>query len=238
MLPLIKEQAHMIETATETLIEAKKIGKRFLNGRLETTVLCDIDLQIKAGEFVALMGPSGCGKSTLMHVLGLMLAPSAGELFIEGTNAAGLSEAARAQIRRDKLGFVFQRFNLLPTVNAYQNIAIAEQIRGRGLNGQVREALAAVDMTGHEMKKPGQLSIGQQQRVAIARAIVHRPKVLLADEPTGNLDSHHTEQILGLFQEIHQRYGITIIMITHSEFAAQWAQRIIHMADGRILHAH
>ena len=219
---------------TEALIETCGLCKTFRNGRLETPVLHDIDLEIQRGEFVAVMGPSGCGKSTLMHIIGLMLSASGGEILIDGKNAADLSDGERARVRRDKIGFVFQRFNLLPTISAYQNIAVAERIRGHKVDGQVDRALAAVAMSDKGGYKPGQLSIGQQQRVAIARAISHEPALVLADEPTGNLDSGNAERILELFSEIHRERKVAIMMITHSEAAASVADRIVHMADGRI----
>ena len=159
--------------ASNILIKTEKLSKTFRNGRLETPVLHDVDLQIGRGEFAAIMGPSGCGKSTLLHILGLMLAPSAGRLTIAGMEASRLRDRERARIRREKIGFVFQRFNLLPTLNAYQNIAVAQRIRGR--NGQIGRVLETVRMTDKARYKPGQLSIGQQQRIAIARAVAHDP---------------------------------------------------------------
>ncbi|MBN2210335.1 MAG: ABC transporter ATP-binding protein [Sedimentisphaerales bacterium] len=225
------------EARRDIILRAEKLCKTFRNGALETQVLFDLDLQIERGEFVAIMGPSGCGKSTLMHILGLMLSPTAGRVVLDGQNAGQLSDSRRARLRREKIGFVFQRFNLLGTVNAYQNLAIAERVRGNKLDGQITTALEAVDMVDRARHKPGQLSIGQQQRIAIARAICHRPALLLADEPTGNLDSGNTRKILDLFTRIHNEYGLTIVMITHSPTVARAANRIIHMADGRITDA-
>jgi len=218
----------------ETLIKTEKLNKTFCNGKLETQVLFDIDIEISCGEFVAIMGPSGCGKSTLMHILGTMLSPTSGRVIIDGVDVTALKESARARLRRDTIGFVFQRFNLLTTLNAYQNIAVAERIRGHKLDGQIGRALEAVQMQDKAYFKPGQLSIGQQQRIAIARAISHHPKILLADEPTGNLDSGNTQRIMELFREVHKSYGVTIVMITHSQTACQWASRVITMNDGRI----
>ena len=219
---------------SETLIQTENLCKTFRSGKLETPVLFDINLNIRRGEFVAVMGPSGCGKSTLMHILGLMLSATSGRIFLNGADAATLNESDGAKLRREKIGFVFQRFNLLPTVSAYQNIALAERIRRRRRDNQIHEVLEAVQMTDRADYKPGQLSIGQQQRIAIARAIVHQPAILMADEPTGNLDSANAGNILGLFRKIHLSYGMTMILITHSETAAQAADRIIHMNDGRI----
>lgn len=219
---------------TDIIIRTEKLSKTFTNGRLETPVLFDIDLEIRRGEFVAIMGPSGCGKSTLMHILGLMLRPTSGTIRLDGRNTAELNESQRAGLRREKIGFIFQRFNLLPNLTARQNIAIAERIRGNRLDGQIMESLAAVDMAEKAHQKPGTLSIGQQQRVAIARAIAHRPAVIMADEPTGNLDSGNADKILELFRRINRQQGISLIMITHSLTAAQKADRIICMTDGRI----
>jgi len=219
---------------SETLIQTENLCKTFRNGRLETPVLFDINLNIRRGEFVAIMGPSGCGKSTLMHILGLMLSATSGRILLDGADADTLNESDRAKLRREKIGFVFQRFNLLPTVTAYQNLALAERIRRHRLDNRIHEVLEAVQMTDRAHYKPGQLSIGQQQRIAIARAIVHKPAILMADEPTGNLDSANAGNILGLFRKIHVSCGMTMILITHSEWAAQSADRIIQMNDGRI----
>ena len=218
------------------LIKTEKLCMTFRNGRLETPVLFDVNLEIRRGEFIAIMGPSGCGKSTLMHILGLMLSPTSGEVYIDDCETTDLKKNDRARLRREKIGFVFQRFNLLPTLTAEQNIAIAERIRGHQLDGQISHALESVGMTDKADYKPGQLSIGQQQRIAIARAISHRPELILADEPTGNLDSANSERILQLFREVHQQSGVTVVMITHSPSAAQWADRIVQMTDGKILY--
>ena len=216
------------------MIKTEKLCKSFSGGGLVTPVLFDIDLEIGEGEFVAIMGPSGCGKSTLMHVLGLMLGPTGGGVFIDGVDVAKLKESQRARLRREKIGFIFQRFNLLGTLDAYQNLAVAERIRGNKVDGQISDALEMVEMSDRAGYKPSQLSMGQQQRIAIARAVLHRPSIILADEPTGNLDSGNSERILELFRRINEQYGITIVMITHSPTAAQWAERVIEMTDGRI----
>jgi putative ABC transport system ATP-binding protein len=216
------------------LIKTEKLCKTFRSGRLETPVLFDIDLEIGRGEFVALMGPSGCGKSTIMHILGMMLSPTSGKVLIGDCDTANLTESGRARLRRERIGFVFQRFNLLGTVSAYQNIAVAQRIRGHKLDGQIDRVLEAVQMQDRAHYKPSQLSIGQQQRVAIARAVVHEPDIIMADEPTGNLDSANAEQVLELMSRIHREQSVTVLMITHSETAAKWADRVIYMNDGRI----
>ena len=215
-------------------IRTELLSKSFQNGRLTVDVLFDIDLQIAPGEFIAVMGPSGCGKSTLLHIIGLMLAPSSGKVYIRGTEVTELSARRQARLRSGQIGFVFQRFNLLPTVSAYQNIAIAERIRGNRPDGQIDRALEAVDMLAKASHKPAELSIGEQQRIAIARAISHRPAILLADEPTGNLDSKNAENILQLFRAINETTGMTILMITHSLTAGQFADRVVYLNDGRI----
>ncbi|MCP4710274.1 MAG: ABC transporter ATP-binding protein [Planctomycetes bacterium] len=219
----------------QNLIKTQKLCKTFTTGSLQTPVLFDIDLEIARGEFVAVMGPSGCGKSTLMHIVGLMLTATSGSLSFDGSDIAQLTDADRARLRRDKIGFVFQRFNLLPTVTAYQNLAVAQRIRGRNHGRrQINTALQAVQMTDKALSKPHQLSIGQQQRIAIARAVCHQPDIVMADEPTGNLDSQNAQRILELFRNFHQKNNITIMMITHSPAAAEWADRIIHLDDGHL----
>ena len=222
---------------TNPLIKLENLSKTFRTGRLSTPVLFDIDLQIEPGEFVAIMGPSGCGKSTLMHIMGLMLSPTQGRITLNGQDVAQLHDSQRARIRRDQIGFVFQRFNLLPTITARQNITIAERIRRHRLDGQIDQVLTDVDMLDKAHRKPGQLSIGEQQRIAIARAISHRPALVMADEPTGNLDSTNAQRILELFRTIHRQHHVALVMITHSPAAAQWADRIIQMTDGRIKNA-
>jgi len=223
-------------TRPNVLLQADKLGKTFRSDGLETPVLFEVDLEVRQGEFVAIMGPSGCGKSTLMHVLGLMLSPTSGRVWLDGEDTSGWGDGERARRRREKIGFVFQRFNLLPTVSAYQNLALAQRIRGQRLDGGIGRVLDAVGLADRAGYKPGRLSVGQQQRVAVARAIVHRPKLLLADEPTGSLDSANSQRILDLFRDIHRTDGLTIVLITHSPQVAQAADRIVHLADGRIRH--
>jgi putative ABC transport system ATP-binding protein len=223
-----------METRTDDILIATGLDKSFGHGPAKVHVLRGLDLTVRRGEFLAVMGPSGCGKSTLMHILGLMLTPSSGKLYLDGCDTSGLNDAGRARLRREKIGFVFQRFNLLATISAYQNIAVAERLRGKPLDGQIQRALAAVDMTDKALRKPNQLSMGEQQRIAIARAITHQPEMVMADEPTGNLDSANAERILELFDAIHRRHNITMVMITHSPTAAQRAERIIYLTDGRI----
>jgi len=216
------------------ILTARGIRKSFRSDSVVTEVLHGLDLEIRRGEFVTVMGPSGCGKSTLLHILGLMMAPTqADDLIIDGTSALGLSDSRRTQVRREKIGFVFQRFNLLPVLSAEQNVRLALRLRGIEADGRIDSILAAVGLDDSRRKKPGQLSIGQQQRVAIARALVTRPPLLLADEPTGNLDSDNATRILDLLRGFRDRDGQTILMITHNPQCADWADRVLHMRDGR-----
>jgi len=185
---------------------------------------------------VAIMGPSGCGKSTLLYVLGGLTPPSSGRVLVDGNDLGQMSDADRTLLRRRKIGFVFQRFNLLPTLSAYGNIAIAQHIQGDGFDPHRFEV--TVDLLGLKERlhhRPSELSGGEQQRVALARAVVSEPKIVLADEPTGNLDSQNSETVLKMLKDLNQELGQTLIMITHNPEAAAYAGRIVHMRDGRIL---
>jgi len=206
-------------------------------GKLEVDALRGVSMEIQRGEFVAIVGPSGCGKSTLLHLLGGLARPSAGQIFVDGVLISASADADRTRVRREKIGFVFQRFNLLPTLTVRGNLEIALQIQGDGV--PTRDTLVEVlEMVGlpHKMNmKPLDLSAGEQQRIAIARAIVGRPAILLADEPTGNLDSVNSNTILELFKELNNKVGQTIVMITHNPDAADVAHRTIEMKDGRVV---
>jgi putative ABC transport system ATP-binding protein len=221
--------------ANEPILAARGIHKTYGSGAARTEVLHGLDLAVRRGEFVCVMGPSGCGKSTLLHILGLIMPPTAAdELTINGTAALRLSDGQRTRLRRETMGFVFQRFNLLPVLSAEQNVRLALRLRRTSADGQVMRILEAVDLGSERRKRPGQLSIGQQQRVAIARALVARPALLFADEPTGNLDSDNSRRILDLLRGFRDRDGQTIVMITHNEQCGGWADRVLHMKDGRI----
>ena len=216
------------------ILQARALCKDYRDGDRVAHVLRSIDLDVSRGEFVAIMGPSGCGKTTLLHILGLMSPPtSAAELRIDGVDCLRLSDGKRTRVRRECVGFVFQRFNLLTTLSARRNVELALQLRDAPVDGQVSEVLDRVGLSGVAHRKPGQLSIGEQQRAAIARAVVTRPKLLLADEPTGNLDSENAEAVMRLFRHFHDAWGITIVMITHSRECAEAADRVIRMKDGR-----
>lgn len=200
-------------------------------------VLRGLDMQVAEGEFVAIMGPSGCGKSTLLHLLGGLLSPTSGSIIIDGEDLAKVSDARRTDIRRRKIGFVFQRFNLFPTLSAEGNLKLAEKIHsGNGNSGERRrEVLRLLKLENKMHHKPLELSGGEQQRVALARAIVNSPAIILADEPTGNLDTENSQIVLDMFKELNQKLGQTIIMITHNPEAAAVCSRTINMRDGHIV---
>jgi putative ABC transport system ATP-binding protein len=206
-------------------------------GKVKVDALRGIDIEILRGEFVSIVGPSGCGKSTLLHLLGGLARPSAGQIFVDGVEISGVGDAERTQIRRDKIGFVFQRFNLLPTLTVRGNLEIARQIQN-GKAPSRRRVEELIDLVGLSHKlgmKPLDLSAGEQQRVAIARALINEPAIMLADEPTGNLDSSNSRMILNLFRDLNERLGQTIAMITHNPEAATVGHRAIEMRDGRVV---
>lgn len=224
-------------TQKRDIVVTENVQMIYTVGRVEVPALRGVDMTVKEGEFVAVMGPSGCGKSTLLHLLGGLLVPSAGRVCIEGVDLATVGDAARTELRRQKIGFVFQRFNLLPTLTAEGNIELAKRIHGNGHGSKV-EVKEVLGLLGLERKlghKPSELSGGEQQRVALARAVINRPSILLADEPTGNLDSDNSQMVLQMLQDLNRQYKQTIVMITHDPDAASMASRILEMRDGRIL---
>lgn len=207
-------------------------------GKMDVPALRGATLQVEPGEYVAIMGPSGCGKSTLLHIVGGMLQPTSGRLIIEGEDLTAMTDAQRTDLRRRKIGFVFQRFNLFPTLTAEGNLKLAERIYA-GRNNQdparrqgVLKLLGLEDKTHH---KPLELSGGEQQRVAIARAVINRPAILLADEPTGNLDTENSDIVLNMMGQLNKEFRQTIIMITHNAEAAARADRVIEMRDGHVV---
>jgi putative ABC transport system ATP-binding protein len=219
------------------LIQLQGVTKVFGTGSGAMQALRGIDLSIRSGEFVAVMGPSGSGKSTCMNILGCLDTPTSGTFLFEGLNVGGLSRDQLALIRRHYLGFIFQGFNLLNRTSALENVELPLIYRGVPIterHQQAREALAAVGLAEWERHTPGELSGGQQQRVAIARAIVTEPKVLLADEPTGNLDSARSREVMELLTTFNRERGLTIIMVTHEPDMAVYAGRRIHFIDGQI----
>ena len=218
----------------EYIVEARGLHKFFGPPQARVHALRGSDLQLRRGEFLAIMGPSGCGKSTLLHVVGLMTRPDEGALVIDGRDVTVANEAARAEIRRRTIGFVFQRFNLLGTLSGIDNIRLSLRIRGVPEDGSVGPLLESMGVSDAARRKPGQMSIGQQQRLAVARAVAHRPDMLLADEPTGSLDSANADALLELLTHENRQRGQTIVMITHSPAVASAAQRILYMKDGII----
>lgn len=207
-------------------------------GQSKVVALDDINLQIKAGEMVAVMGPSGSGKSTLMAIMGCLDVPSKGTYLLEGESVEKLSDNQLAQVRSRKVGFVFQQFNLLPRTDALENVMLPllyDGVHGKLRSEKAKAALEVVGLADRMHHKPNQLSGGEQQRVAIARALVNEPTILLADEPTGNLDTKTGEEIIGLFQKLHEENGQTVVYVTHDAFIARHTQRIIRLVDGKII---
>lgn len=223
---------------TESIIGIRDLRKTFRSGEVDVHALRGVDLAVERGEFLAVVGPSGSGKSTLFHILGGLTPPTAGTVMIDGQDLMKMSDSDRTRLRMKSVGFVFQKYNLLPTLTVGDNIKIARDIAHvKGpLDKQFLEVLDALGITDKMDRKPRQLSGGEQQRVAIARSIVNHPAILLADEPTGNLDTENSTAVLGLLRDLNKRLGQTILMITHNPDAAAFADRVVHMRDGQ-LHA-
>jgi putative ABC transport system ATP-binding protein len=226
-----------MSSSSESLIRLEGVKKVFYTDEVETHALSGIELDIKNGEYVSIAGPSGCGKSTLLSILGLLDSPSDGGYWLNGTPVTGLSLTERARIRNREVGFIFQSFNLIGDLTVYENVELP--LTYRGMSGaerkkRVTEALERVGMAHRAKHLPSQLSGGQQQRVAVARAVAGQPSILLADEPTGNLDSVNGEAVMKLLQELH-RSGATICMVTHDQRYARHADREIHLFDGRVV---
>jgi putative ABC transport system ATP-binding protein len=220
---------------SSAIIQVRGLQKTFRVGEVDVTALRGVDLDVQRGEFLAVIGPSGSGKSTLFHILGGLAPPSAGEVLIDGVNLRNLSENERTELRQKKVGFVFQKYNLLPTLTARDNIAIAQSLSGTNAQppgfDNILQLLGIRQRLDH---KPRALSGGEQQRVAIARALVNQPAILLADEPTGNLDTTNSNAVLEILRDLNKRLGQTVLMITHNPEAAAFADRIVTMRDGRI----
>ncbi|HXM49790.1 MAG TPA: ABC transporter ATP-binding protein [Pyrinomonadaceae bacterium] len=219
------------------ILKAENLEKTYRVGKVDVQALRGIDLTVQEGEFLAVMGPSGCGKSTMLHLMGGLLTPTNGRIIIDGEDLTAASDSRRTDIRRRKIGFVFQRFNLFPTLTAEGNLRLAERIHGNGSEDpdRRREMLRMLRLEDKMHHKPLELSGGEQQRVALARAVVNRPAIVLADEPTGNLDSENSALVLKMFRELNDRFNQTIIMITHNPEAAAACQRVIQMRDGHIV---
>ncbi|MDX1548063.1 MAG: ABC transporter ATP-binding protein [Rhodothermales bacterium] len=219
------------------MIKTVNLKKTYRTDEVETTALNNVNLEIGAGEFVSVMGPSGCGKSTLLNILGLLDSPSDGNYVFAGTEVAGLSERQRAHLRKGNIGFVFQSFNLIDELTVYENVELPLLYLSVPSDERKERVEAALERTQIIHRKdhfPQQLSGGQQQRVAVARAVVATPKLILADEPTGNLDSTNGEEVMKLLSELNEA-GTTIVMVTHSPADAEYSHRIIHLFDGHVV---
>jgi putative ABC transport system ATP-binding protein len=227
----------MTETSATPALQLTDVRKTYRTGSIEVEALRGITLDVHEGDFMALMGPSGSGKSTLMHILGCLDVPTSGDYQLGGEQVADMDETALAEIRNRRIGFVFQQFNLLPSLNAWRNVELPLTYAGvapAARKERAMSALARVGLSDRVEHRPGELSGGQQQRVAVARALVTDPAVILADEPTGNLDSASSAEVLGLLTELHEA-GRTVILITHEADVAATAQRVIHIRDGLLL---
>lgn len=219
------------------MIKTENLQKIFRTEEVETWALTEVSIEIKEGEFIAIMGPSGCGKSTLLNILGLLDNPTSGEYFLNGTDVSKFTENQRTSLRKGVIGFVFQSFNLIDELNVYENIELPllyMKIPAAERKQRVKEAMHRMAISHRHKHFPQQLSGGQQQRVAIARAVVANPKLILADEPTGNLDSKNGAEVMSLLTDLN-REGTTIVMVTHSQHDAGYADRIVNLFDGRVV---
>ncbi len=218
------------------IIQTENLAKIYRVGKVDVPALRGVSFQVEKGEFVSIVGPSGSGKSTLFYLIGGLTQPSSGRVVIDGVDFAQLTDAQRTAMRRKKIAFVFQKFNLLPTLDAMNNILVASDISGNGVDREYLAqitALLGIDKRLHH--RPAELSGGEQQRVALARALVTRPAIVLADEPTGNLDSKNSEVVLDMLRRTNKQFGQTVLMITHNPEAARYGDRMIHMRDGEIV---
>ncbi len=218
-------------------IEAQDLCKTYHVGKIEVQALRGISFSVQKGEFVSIVGPSGSGKSTLFYLLGGLTRADSGSVVLDGDDFAKLSDAERTRMRKRKIGFVFQKFNLLPTLDARSNITIAQEIAGYGDRdpAHFNRITDLLGLTNRLRHRPSELSGGEQQRVALARALINKPAIVLADEPTGNLDSKNSDVVLGMLRQSNQELGQTVLMITHNPEAAKYGHRIIHMRDGQIV---
>ena len=221
------------------LLQTIDLEKTYKVGAVQVEALRGVNLAVEAGEMISVMGPSGCGKSSLMHILGAMTQATAGKVLIEGVNVAAMGDRRRTEFRRDKIGFVFQKFNLLPTLSANANVKLALRIQGSHgdakMDARMHEVFELLQIQDLMDRRPVELSGGEQQRVAIARAVVKHPAIILADEPTGNLDSKNSEIVLNMFRELNRRFGQTIILVTHNPDLTSYTDRVIEMIDGSIV---
>jgi putative ABC transport system ATP-binding protein len=220
----------------EPILKTENLWKLYHAGKVEVPALRGVNFEVMPGESVAVMGPSGCGKSSLLYVIGGLARTSKGKVFVDGNDLSEMTDAERTKLRRSKIGFVFQRFNLLPTLTAKGNIAIAQYIHGDGYDPH-RFAVVTkmLGLEGRLHHRPSEMSGGEQQRVAIARGIINEPKILLADEPTGNLDTKNSDVVLEMLRRLNKDLGQTIVMITHNPEATTYFDRVVHMRDGVIV---
>jgi len=220
------------------MITLKDLSKVYRTTEVETTAIRSMNLEVRTGEFVAVMGPSGCGKSTFLNIVGMLDSPSSGEFWFDGTNIAGFGEAKLSDLRKNAIGFVFQSFNLIDELTVLENVELAllyhRNVSASERRQRATQALERVKIAHRARHMPAQLSGGQQQRVAVARAVVARPKLILADEPTGNLDTANGEEVMQLLTQLNDE-GTTIVMVTHSHSHAEYAHRIVNMLDGSIV---
>jgi len=222
---------------SNAIIEARDLSKTYMVGKVQVPALRGVDLSVQRGEFLSIIGPSGSGKSTLFHIIGALTPPTSGQVRVAGEDLAAMTDAGRTQLRKRTVGFVFQKFNLLPNLTASDNIAVARFIGGADHKAdphfeEILRLLGIADRLDH---KPNALSGGEQQRIAIARAVVNHPSILLADEPTGNLDTENSKAVLEILRGLNERTGQTILMITHNPEAAAYGHRTIAMRDGRVV---
>lgn len=222
----------------EPLVRVENVRKTYQTGELTLDALCDVSLTIEEGDFLALVGPSGSGKTTLLNLIGALDSPSNGNIFLDGEPLTGHKEDQLAEMRLRKLGFVFQAYNLVPVLSAYENVEfqlILQGVEPEQRKTMVEEILAEMGLKDHMHKRPAEMSGGQQQRVAVARAIVSKPRLVLADEPTANLDSTTSQELLNLMRELNEKYGVTFIFSTHDPMVMETARRIVHLRDGQIV---
>ena len=221
----------------ESIIRIRDLRKSYLTGKVSVEALRGVNLDVPKGEFLSIVGPSGSGKSTLFHIVGGLTPPTSGEVIVAGRNVSTVGDAGRTELRRSSVSFVFQKFNLLPNLSARDNIKTALFISGLSTHfeDELKNVLELLGIAGRLDHKPSEMSGGEQQRVAIARALATRPAILLADEPTGNLDTANSLAVLGILRDLNRRLGQTILMITHNTEAAEYGDRIVHMRDGLIV---
>jgi putative ABC transport system ATP-binding protein len=220
------------------IIQVENVSKTYRIGKVDVRAVRGVSFTVERGEFLSVVGPSGSGKSTLFYMLGGLAQADSGRVLIDGTDFSATSDSQRTQLRRRKIGFVFQKFNLLPTLSARDNIRIAQEIAGDAANGNEEHLRQITELLGIDKRldhRPSELSGGEQQRVALARALVNRPAIVLADEPTGNLDTENSRAVLEMLQRSNRELGQTVLMITHNPEAAQYGNRILHFRDGQIV---